>query len=136
MKKRKPVTFHGIPVKHEKPIRGPLFPTRVCPKCEKMVPAIGAHTCVTKRKRIPHPDPLVPSNRDPFDSPEGQTQSCDACILEKTAGPHRCCRREITDAEREFLYQWLLIDNGGKLGAAYDHARTVLRAERAKGGKA
>lgn len=31
---------------------------------------------------------------------DGETQSCDLCLLEKTAGPHRCGRRDITEAER------------------------------------
>ena len=31
---------------------------------------------------------------------DGDTQSCDLCLLERTAGPHRCGRREMTEAER------------------------------------
>lgn len=32
---------------------------------------------------------------------DGSTQSCDLCTLELTAGPHRCGKRYITEAERE-----------------------------------
>jgi hypothetical protein len=73
---------------------------------------------MTKRKAV------KPRKRaDSFDSPDGQTQSCDACTLERTAGPHRCGRREVTEEEHEFIEAGLfLLDHLGSPYTLYQAA--------------
>lgn len=62
---------------------------------------------------------------------DGDTQSCDACTLERTAGPHRCGRRDITPEELE-MCDAVLAFAGRHGGVRYAKAVRALR--KARGG--
>lgn len=68
-----------------------------------------------------------------LDRGDGETQSCDACTLEKTAGKHRCGRREMTDAERAFIEAYLDETEGSI--QRWVVACRALRTERERGGR-